>query len=202
MAANKDIITSFDISIFETYKNYDVSSNVIPIKDIISSDYFINESNEKGGIYFFWWYGKKEKLIFSIKNCIYNLKGKRSLNQPVQIKFTDKWLESSTINDKICLYIGKSTNIRGRITKHIRPKTIDIWNNSEKTSGLKPNSESQLRIGIERIFNENIFNDDIINNIYISWIEINDYENSLNRFYLENYFIGKYFPLLNIDIER
>jgi len=26
--------------------------------------------------------------------------------------------------------------------------------------------------------------------------------NGINRFYLEDYFIGKYYPLFNIDIER
>ena len=165
---------------------------------------FLPELRKKGGIYAFWWIGEKKKLAEALTSCDYRLKGKQSEKELISVKFTHEWIDVASIETKeICLYIGKSTNIKSRISKHIKLSTKDIWTKTgvSRKSGIKPNTESQLRIGLERIFNKSIMNE-IIDNIGISWIILEEYENGINRFYLEDYFIGRYYPLFNIDIER
>ncbi len=167
---------------------------------------YLHEMESTSGIYAFWWLGKKEEFTEAILNCTYMLKGKNSLKDLIKVKFTKSWVDAATFDNRICLYIGKSTNIKSRISNHIKLGTDDIWKNGEgkrirMDSGIKPNSSSQLRIGMERIFNEP-FIEKNIDKIGVSWIKIDGYENGVNRFYLEGYFIGQYFPILNIDIER
>lgn len=184
-----------------------LGNHLQPLKEIISNKKLIPNSLPKsGGIYAFWWIGDNKRFIDKIKKCDYKLKGKQPKGELISVSFTDHWLKTPMPNNNICLYIGKSTKIKGRISKHLKLSTPNIWKNSEgneipKNTGLKPNTESQLRIGLEKVFDTSIL-DEIINNIAVSWIEIEGYENGINRFYLEDYFIGKYFPIFNIDIER
>ncbi|RYY45424.1 MAG: hypothetical protein EOO06_16560 [Chitinophagaceae bacterium] len=89
-----------------------------------------------------------------------------------------------------------------RITSHIRPETQNIWGNVGFNSGRKPNTVSQMRIGIERIFNLKNALAIIMRNVSLTYIEMDGIKNCVNRFYLEDLTVGTYFPLLNIDIER
>ena len=152
------------------------------------------ELKKKGGIYAFWWIGEKNELTEALISCDYKLKGKQSEKELIPVKFTKEWINIASIETtEICLCIGKSTDITGRISKHIKLGTENIWEkiNIAKNSGVKPNTESQLRIGLERVFNKSILNG-LINNIGVSWIILDEYKNGINRFYLEDYFIGKY----------
>lgn len=178
------------------------NNNIYPLtKFIRNNKLYMPKLKSVGGIYAFWWVGNKEEISDKLIHCDYKLKAKKSESELISVKFTNEWIESATIDHKICLYIGKSTNIKERVAKHLKLNTKDIWKNNSKTSGFKPNSESQLRIGLERVFTKESF-DDLLENIEFSWIALDGYENGINRFYLEDYFIGKYFPLFNIDIER
>ena len=193
-------------NIIENNKN-NLETNLVLLQDIISNDTFVkNVLPKDGGIYAFWWVNDLAKIKNQLKKSKYNLKGKHTVGL-LPVSFSEEWINlniSSSNNDKICLYVGKTTNISQRISKHIRPKTTDIWKGNKRHSGIKPNSESQLRIGVERVF----YNDSIIEfygNIGLSYIELKDiykYQNGINRFYLEDYFISKHYPLFNIDIER
>ena len=184
-----------------------LEDNITPLQGYIRGrKLFLSEIKNKGGVYAFWWNGKVDELKNAILTCDYKLKGKKSRKELLTIKFTHEWIEFLNSKGKVCLYIGKSTDIRGRISKHLKLGTDNIWikQNGErinKNIGIKPNTVSQLRIGLERIFNRTIF-DEIIENIGVSWIVLDEYKNGINRFYLEDFFIGKYLPLLNIDIER
>ena len=157
---------------------------------------------QKGGLYIFWWDGKSDLLIKNVINHKHLLKGSRSAKEPVDIRFNRNWIDMATIGNKICLYAGKSTNISQRIGKHVKPETKHIWGSIPFTSGKKPNTESQLRIGIERIFKSKDSRREIFENISVTYIELDGTENCVNRFYLEDLIVGTYFPLLNIDIER
>ena len=182
-----------------------LEKEIIPLNKFIKNQkLFLPELKKKGGIYAFWWIGEKNELTEALISCDYKLKGKQSEKELIPVKFTKEWINIASIEKTgICLYIGKSTDITGRISKHIKLGTENIWEkiNIAKNSGVKPNTESQLRIGLERVFNKSILNG-LINNIGVSWIILDEYKNGINRFYLEDYFIGKYFPLFNIDIER
>lgn len=198
--------TTFNIDIFEKHKDC-LTKNIYSLNKFISNKQLIlPELKSKGGVYAFWWIGNDKELMNSVKKCKYKLKGKQSEKELWNVLFTEKWVENASYEKKVCLYVGKSTDIKGRISKHIKLGTLDIWKKSNgevirKDSGIKPNTESQLRTGIERLFEPKLFHE-LIDNIGISWIIIDKYENGINRFFLEDYFIGKFFPLLNIDIER
>lgn len=155
-----------------------------------------------GGLYMFWWSGEIELLLKKIKTHKHVLKGKQTEEEMVNIKFNNDWINMATKGKKICLYIGKTTNLQQRITSHVKPETKDIWGNIGFESGRKPNTVSQMRSGIEKIFKEKEGLDIVLKNVSFCYLEINGVSNCVNRFYLEDLFVGTYFPLLNIDIER
>lgn len=185
----------------------DLAKEIYPLKKhIYKRRLFLPELKNKGGIYAFWWNGKVEELKNALLTCDYKLKGKQSQKELITVRFTSEWIDFLDSNGNVCLYVGKSTDIKSRISKHLKLGTDDIWTKPngeiiDKNIGIKPNTESQLRTGLERIFNRSMI-DEIIDNIGVSWIILDEYKNGINRFYLEDYFIGKYFPLFNIDIER
>lgn len=191
--------------VFDCQEN--LTNNISLLNGFIQKDkLYLSDLKGKGGIYAFWWCGEKNKLINAFKDCDYRLKGKKSETKLLKVIFTKEWAEKASFDNKVCLYVGKSTDIKGRISKHIKLQTKDIWTKNggvviDRNQGIKPNTESQLRTGLERLFNQSIF-DGLIENIGISWILLDEYQNGVNRFYLEDYYIGKYFPLFNIDIER
>lgn len=197
----KNITSTFIMRKVEGVKEKIHSSPTYLLTDYIKNGKLYLPIKKIGGIYIFWWTGDIKYFINYAMKCDYNLKGKQSLKELIKVEFSKDWIEKSTVLDKICLYIGKSTDIKGRISKHLKLQTINIWGDCKKNEGFKPNSESQLRIGIERVFEISLI-ESLINNISVTVIDLSGYKNGVNRFYLENYLIGKYIPLFNIDIER
>lgn len=157
---------------------------------------------EVGGIYLFWWSGEKDLFLQNIKTHKHLIKGKQTEEEKVDIRFTEQWIEMATFSDKICLYVGKTTNLKQRISSHIKPKTQNIWGDTQFDSGRKPNTTSQMRIGVEKIFKNKAGLEIILSNVSVSYLELDGIKHCVNRFYLEDLSVGTYFPLLNIDIER
>ncbi len=172
-------------------------------------DYYLHRADLKkkslpkiAGVYVFWWKGNHKLLTEQLISCHYELKGPHNRQNHIKVKFDQEWIDKATINDTKCLYVGKSTNISQRVTSHIKPKTSNIWLPNEPFSFYKkPNTTSQLRIGLERIFKKHCL-DLIMENVYISWLELDGDANAINRFYIENKMISHHFALLNNDVER
>jgi len=147
-----------------------LEDKITPLNEYIKGrKLFLSEMKNKGGIYAFWWNGKVDELKNAILTCDYKLKGKQSQKELLTVKFTPEWIDFLNSKGKVCLYVGKSTDIKGRISKHLKLGTDDVWTKPDgeridKIIGIKPNTESQLRTGLERIFNQPIF-DEIIENI-------------------------------------
>jgi hypothetical protein len=178
----------------------------------------------KGGIYAYWFKGTEDELNKFRKYAMENpliLQGKQKANEyhQIQVNFTEEWLDAATVDGAICLYVGKSTNIPSRITGHIMPttrgrltdekeKSIDYLFGDEpkepkRKSTKKPNSSSQLRIGLERILpHYEDVRPVIMQYVHLSYCDLDGYEESVNRFFLEDLAIGTFHPLLNVDIER
>ncbi len=92
--------------------------------------------------------------------------------------------------------------------KNNKEYTKHLWKldaaNSNKTKfgfGRKPNTVSQLRIGLERIFQEDA-HQLIMDHVKISFLPYPKSVNAINRFFMEDLLIGTLHPLLNIDVER
>ncbi|MGB8704034.1 MAG: GIY-YIG nuclease family protein, partial [Gillisia sp.] len=107
----------------------------------------------------------------------------------------------ATAQNKICLYVGKTTNLRDRISKHLKLGSPTLWNGKKRNSGTKPNTVSQMRIGLETVFDKDMLAE-IIENVSVSWAEMGNYSEAINRFFLEDKMISHYSPLFNIDVER
>jgi hypothetical protein len=177
-------------------------NNTIPILDLIVNK-GISKSKipEKSGVYIFWWTGGNE-IMEKLDGCTYQVKAKSTHEfEKITIKFTEEWIRKATYEGKICLYVGKTTNLRDRVSKHLKLGSEDIWKDKKRNSGTKPNTVSQMRIGLETVFNKSMF-EEIKNDISISWTEMDGYSESINRFFLEDKMISNYYPLFNIDIER
>ncbi len=192
--------------------------NIINFKDF--------SSENKTGIYAFWWIKDKELLLKS--NLDITLLGKIENKKQTQIKY--KWqLENYEL--PIALYIGKTTNLQGRIKGHLAKnvnwenwyltqKTITRNNEKHTITGeehskknfiYKINTVCQFRAGLQHILksNQNINRlEDTYKFLGISFIEIPsqtdepiDYSVG-DRFYMEDLAIGYYRPLFNVDSER
>lgn len=170
-----------------------------------------SELPTQAGIYSFWWTGDFE--ILRNANTKVTLIGKKIKGK--QEKIEHEW-QISDNGSAICLYIGKTTNIKQRIAKHLYITkdwkdwyTLPKQNNKEignllakKNAIYKPNTVCQFRAGLQHLLknNEEIKTvEDTFKYIDISFIEILDVG---ERFYLENLAIGSYRPLFNIDSER
>jgi hypothetical protein len=163
-----------------------------------SHDYKIstNIPEDQGGLYTFWWRGDGKILL----DKDYILAGPN--HTEVIIRINQEWLKKATHNKNVALYVGKTTKLRGRILDHIKansPKESLFEEGDDKKK--KHNSVSQLRYGIERLLNNSSM-DLISKNVGLSFYPIVGPENAVNRFYLEDYLIGEFTPLLNVDIER
>ncbi|WP_417873610.1 GIY-YIG nuclease family protein [Xanthomarina gelatinilytica] len=197
---------SLDFSVIESCVDDLESKQLNPLKDYFWKGREKEKKHfpEKAGVYIFWWTGNLNLLLEKLIVCQYELKGPSNRKERIIVKFSKEWIERATINNSICLYVGKSTNIRKRITSHIKPNTLNIWSkqgNENFSFHKKPNTTSQLRIGLERVFKNHSL-EIIKNNISISWIELEGDKNAINRFYIENKIISHYYALFNIDIER
>ncbi len=208
-----------------------LKSEVHPIINITKSKRFIlrQKPPSESGCYVFWWINDTDKLTEALKQADYYLKVshkkyKCDEDHFTKINFTNDWINAATqnicINGKyqkaICLYAGKSTNIKKRVTGHLRLTVDNLWidlkiKNQYTTErlrkpkfgfGKKPNTVSQLRIGLERVFQENCVAK-IINNVGISWLSFDEKDNTIvNRFYIEDKLISDLVPIFNIDAER
>lgn len=168
--------------------------------------------NKVAGVYAFWWVGNDEVLKKEINEQRYRLKGPADREDLIPVKICEDWIRAATCEDRICLYVGKTTNLNQRISGHLRYTVEDIWTDSKGNNRTKeafsfekkPNTVSQLRIGLERIF-QNHSLDYIKKHIAISWLELEDDEdvnNAVNRFYIEDKMVADLFPIFNVDVER
>ncbi len=159
--------------------------------------------SEKGGIYSFWL--KDAKLIKAINKKEIELHGKREEGKAIRVNAViDKdWISKATHNNALCLYVGKTSNIRERMSDHILSQTTKYITERTPVNNRKQNSAAQLRIGMERVFkDEPSILGKILKYVYFSYIELDGPANAVNRFYLEDKYVGQYFPIFNIDIER
>lgn len=156
------------------------------------------------GVYAFWWIGDVNVLTEKLLNCHYELKAAHNRKKHITVEFCQEWIDKATVNGAIYLYVGKSTKIRNRVAGHIKPLTENIWKKSPVDAfsfHKRPNTTSQLRVGLERVFQKHCL-DIIKENIAISWISFDGDSNAINRFYIENKFISHHLALFNIDVER
>lgn len=154
----------------------------------------------RGGIYVFWWIKRDSNSLIQLKNQLpvqYNLKGKKikgvNGHHQVTIDITAQWLD--LYSNDIPLYVGKNDDcIFDRIGLHLQIHKDKYYGNT---------SSDQLRRGIERIFHNSTNTSNIIvNHIGFSYWNLHGSNEAVNRFYLEDYAIGKLKPLFNVDIER
>ena len=156
---------------------------------------------EKGGVYIFWW-NQSKAFEEKLKGCTYQVKAKKSHEvDKIDIRFTKEWIEKATVENKICLYVGKTTNLRSRVSKHIKLGSPTLWKTKSRNTGKKPNTVSQMRIGLETVFEKDML-EEIKENVSISWAEMDSYSEAVNRFFLEDKMISHNYPLFNIDVER
>ncbi|PHQ27796.1 GIY-YIG nuclease family protein [Leeuwenhoekiella nanhaiensis] len=156
---------------------------------------------EQSGVYIFWWEGSLEGFTKTVTSSIFLINGKKTHKEQIKICFTKEWIKKATHHNKVCLYVGKTTNLRDRISKHLKLGSPTLWKNKKRNSGSKPNTVSQMRIGLETVYNKDML-EEIKNQVSISYHPMNKYSESINRFYVEDFLIAHYFPLFNIDIER
>ena len=156
---------------------------------------------EKSGVYIFWWDGDKG-IKNKLAGCTYQVKAKSTHDvEMIDVKFSEEWIKRATVHNKICLYVGKTTNLRDRVSKHLKLGSLTLWNGKKRNSGTKPNTVSQMRIGLETVFDKDMLVE-IKENVSVSWAEMDKYNEAINRFFLEDKMISKNYPLFNIDVER
>ncbi len=171
-------------------------------KRLSNSSYQINTNliPSSGGVYCFWWTGKKEYFINNINRKL-DLAGPK--RRRIEIEITDSWLKY--FENEICLYVGKTyEDMKKRVGKHLRLSSKRDNSLSTNIFTEKPASTTcQLKRGLEELFiNEPDIRNLILENVGMSFYELSGDENSVNRFYLEDKAIGELYPILNVDIER
>lgn len=104
-------------------------------------------------------------------------------------------------NDFILLYVGKTTNFKNRLKKHLLLGT-QAWKHNAENYLNKKTSSCQLRAGVEHLIKHSSIDsgiDFMLSNIRVSVIEM---DGLIERFYAEDLAIGKGKPWFNVDSER
>lgn len=195
-----------------------ISTSMVQILNAssIKIEEFLNEYkglNKTAGIYVFWWSGNDSRFRESVDKG-YLLKGPHKFSDEkqnlVQVEICEEWINHKRYNDRICLYVGKTTQLHTRIKNHVKLTTKNIWKKKdgktlrageEFSFGKKPNTVSQLRIGVERLFKDHSV-DLIKKHVQVSFLPLEGNKHAINRFFIEDRLIGQLFPIFNMDIER
>jgi len=165
------------------------------------SEFFIKSNidlPEVPGIYAFWWVGDRQKLLDSNRKLI--LSGPQKT--PVSVFLDDWWPQELNYP---CLYVGKSTNIKKRFSQHIRRGSRHRLHTIEANGRkIRPvTSSCQLRYGIEHIFRDEGNPLEVIyDEVGFSYKTYSADNSTVERFYEEDYLIGKWRPWFNLDSER
>jgi hypothetical protein len=181
------------------------TSKIKGLKDICPNKSSITSTElpQEGGIYVFWWIGDVEEFKKkSNRRLILSGRKKNQEQTKICIEITDEWLD--ILEDKICLYVGKTSSIQNRIGKHLQLSSERLYSLDEEIFNENAKTTSgQLRRGIEELFlgEENI-RTLMLENIGLSHLILDGDQNAANRFYLEDRAIGEFFPIINIDVER
>lgn len=104
-------------------------------------------------------------------------------------------------NDYILLYVGKTTNFKSRLKKHLLLGT-QTWKHKENDYLNKKTTACQLRAGVEHLIKHSSIDNGIdfmLSNIRVSIIEM---DGLAERFFAEDLAIGKGKPWFNVDSER
>jgi hypothetical protein len=144
------------------------------------------------GIYIFW-FDNHDKIIENLKREL-EVDGPDRINQ----KLIWNWNLDS---EKVCLYVGKSTNMQKRLGLHLLLGTKKLYPNATSRL-LKKTTSCQLRSGFEYLYQNyhggSIF-DEIHKRLFYTIIREDDF---VSRFYMEDLLVGKLLPWFNVDSER
>lgn len=151
------------------------------------------------GVYAFWWLGDKKELMGANRHIV--LKGPKE--QLVDVEYQDWWPPEL---EYPCLYVGKSTNIKNRFSRHIKRGSQNRLHESHagNQKAVPCTTSCQLRFGIEHIFPDEL---DPLALIYrtVGFSFRTDFpeKNAVaERFYEEDRLVGVWRPWFNIDSER
>ena len=153
---------------------------------------------EKPGVYAFWWIGELQVLLDSNRT----MKVKGPGGNPQNIYLGDWWPDDLHYP---CLYVGRSTNLRQRIQRHVMASKVERLHHipSDGTKQKPETTTCQLRYGIEHIFPKD---KEPLNKIFnqVGYSYRTEFgENAVaERFYTEDLLIGTWRPWFNVDSER
>lgn len=158
--------------------------------DVLSKRY--EQVPERGGVY-----------VFHLDLSSYRLEQLQldfELSGPGGRPIIQTWKNSLKSGMNVA-YIGKSTNLRDRLSKHLR-----MGSTSQATSLriIKPTSSCQYRAGFDHLFyrKDVDFRSEGLQMTYFNYVELDGDEHLFDRFYLETLAIGLGRPVFNVDGER
>ena len=141
----------------------------------------------QGGIYAFWWTGKRALLRSEGCNRMIELHGPGGRRVPIEMD--DEWLGLDT-ELPVPLYVGKTANsLAKRIGQHLRlgsrDRMLPLGEDAAKQS--RPTTSCQLRAGVEHLFpQEPDTRTVMLHNVGLSYVVLDGDAHAANRFYLED----------------
>lgn len=212
-------------------------SNLIPTlkKDVHPFSHYLDEHGKisklttEAGIYAFWWKNSKvedRELLASFNRKVF-IKGKQLKHlkkeiPPVHQIHEVNW-DWNLSDEYVCLYVGKSSNIGGRVKLHLGSSHNSSWYSKDNLGAyktiradkhkdgflLKWDTACQLRAGMEHLLSlrtpglqfGTLLRSHICISIYTDFGE-NSHIAMTERFYAEDLAIGTFRPWFNVDSER
>lgn len=176
----------------------------VPVRNFLSESLnsVSGELSNQPALYIFWWIG--DKALIKEDRRIIQLKGpKEEGNNHKWITVNWNFPDDSDI--PIPLYVGKTTNLKQRISQHLRLKSEshEINETCIKKGSAKTTS-CQVRYGLDYLFPNR---DDLIpfisDKVGLSYLVTgNADQDVVDRFYQEDLLIGLLKPWFNVDTER
>lgn len=175
----------------EVIRAAQTTDNITSFVDLKNRRYTKNNL-EFPGVYCFWLMNhdktaknlKRDVIIQGPNNCAQKIHWDWNLDE-----------------EMICLYVGKSTNIKHRLGLHLLLRTSNLY--QEPMDSLnKITTSCQLRSGFDYLYqvqqNSNMI-DVMSKRLMFSCFREDDF---VKRFFIEDYLVGKLLPWFNVDSER
>ncbi|MCX6841887.1 MAG: hypothetical protein NTX53_06380 [candidate division WOR-3 bacterium] len=159
------------------------------------------DSRLTGWVYAFWWDGNARNFCDQLRGNHARLHFLGPAGKRLDYRVTSESVNTAP-NHLAPLYVGKTAGpIKKRIGLHLKLKTPrTVLQRHANGIGHRMTTSCQVRDRLDRLFQKETDTRNIVrSHVLLSWVQVDDFA---ERFYFENYAIGRLRPVFNVDTER
>ena len=154
-----------------------------------------------GGVYVVWWRGTGKDFYRKLHHNELHFSGPKRKLIPHVIRERDLITAS---NGYLPLYVGKNAaDIAKRIGLHLKLRTVrTVRMTGPQSIPARLTTSCQVRDRLDRLFPDESDTRHLVQNLALSYVKLDGPKRFAERFFLEDFAIGRLRTLFNLDSER